>query len=354
MTSLSPVYPQPATPYVPAPTTQQPFQQSASTPYYTVTEQTPVEIRPQPNQPLQLQPLSAYHEVPTTGQLPGAPMTSLSPVYPQPATPYVPAPTTQQPFQQSAQQSASTPYYTVTEQTPVGIRPQPNQPLQLQPLSAYHEVPTTGQLPGAPMTSLSPVYPQPATPYVPAPTTQQPFQQSASTPYYTVTEQTPVEIRPQPNQPLQLQPLSAYHEVPTTGQLPGAPMTSHSPMYPQPATPYVPAPTTQQPFQQSASTPYYTVTEQTPVGIRLQPGQPLQLQPLSAYHEVPTTGQLPGAPMTSHFPVNPYAPQLLVYGQPQPKWQPVYQQPYENQSTISSEPRANYSFSSNTQLSEMP
>ena len=263
---------------------------------------------------------------------------------------HMPALAINQPFQHSVLPLSRT----ATDQPFNEIRPQSEQLLQ-----AYHGMPTARKLPGVVMMPHSSVYySYPQSPRIPAPATQQPFQQSASTPYYTVTEQTPVGIRPQPNQPLQLQPLSAYHEVPTTGQLPGAPMTSLSPVYPQPATPYVPAPTTQQPFQQSAqqsaSTPYYTVTEQTPVEIRPQPNQPLQLQPLSAYHEVPTTGQLPGAPMTSHFPVNPYAPQLLVYGQPQPKWQPVYQQPYENQSTISSEPRANYSFSSNTQLSEMP
>ena len=322
--------------HMPALAINQPFQHPVLSPSCTATNQPSAEIRPQPGQPLQ-----AYHEASTTGQIPGAPMTLHFPMhsYPQPAPPHMPEPTTQQPFQQSV----STPYYTVTEQTPVGIRLQPGQPLQ-----AYHEASTTGQIPGAPMTLHFPMhsYPQPAPPHMPEPTTQQPFQQSVSTPYYTVTEQTPVGIRLQPGQPLQ-----AYHEASTTGQIPGAPMTLHFPMhsYPQPAPPHMPEPTTQQPFQQSVSTPYYTVTEQTPVGIRLQPGQPLQLQPLSAYHEVPTTGQLPGAPMTSHFPVNPYAPQLLVYEQPQPKWQPVYQQPYENQSTISSEPRANHSFSSNTQ-----
>ena len=341
MASHSPVYPypQPTPPYIPSSAINQPFQLSTPALCYTATEQTPAGIKPQSEQPLQV-----YYEVPTDGQLPGATMASHSPVYPypQPTPPYIPASAINQPFQLSAPALC----YTATEQTPVGIRPQSEQPLQ-----AYYEVPTDGQLPEATMVSHSPVYPypQPTPPYIPASAINQPFQLSAPALCYTATEQTPVGIRPQSEQPLQ-----AYYEVPTDGQLPEATMVSHSPVYPQPAPPYIPAPTTQQPFQQSVSTPYYTVTEQTPVGIRPQSDQPLQLQPLSAYHEVPTNGQLPGAPMMSHFPVNPYAPQLLVYEQAQPKWQPVYQQPYENQSTISSEPGANYLFSSNTQLSEVP
>ena len=311
--------------HMPALAINQPFQHSVLPPSRTAT----AEIRPQSEQPLQ-----AYHRMPTARLLPVVvmPHSLMYCSYPQPAPPHMPAPTTQQ--------SVPVPCYTPTDQPTAEIRPQPEQPPQ-----AYHESSTTGQIPGAPMTLHFPMHscPQPTPPHMPASTTQQ----SVPVPCYTPTDQPTAEIRPQPEQPLQ-----AYHESSTTGQIPGAPMTSHFPVYPypQPAPPYMPEPTTQQPFQQSVSTPYYIPIDQPTAEIRPQPGQPLQ-----AYHEALTTGQIPGAPMTSHFPVNPYAPQLPVYGQIQQKWQPVYQQPYESQSTVSPESRVNYSFNSGTQsLSEIP
>ena len=297
MVSHSPVYPypQPAPPYIPASAINQPFQLSAPALCYTATEQPPAGIKPQSEQPLQ-----DYYEVPTDGQLPEATMVSHSPVYPypQPAPPYIPASAINQPFQLSAPALC----YTATEQPPAGIKPQSEQPLQ-----DYYEVPTDGQLPEATMVSHSPVYPypQPAPPYIPASAINQPFQLSAPALCYTATEQPPTEIRPQPEQPLQ-----DYYEVPTDGQLPEATMVSHSPVYPypQPAPPYIPASAINQPFQLSAPALCYTATEQPPTEIRLQPEQPLQLQPLSAYHEVPTAGPIPGTQMILHFPVYSYAP----------------------------------------------
>ena len=214
---------------------------------------------------------------------------------------HMPALAINQPFQHSV----LPPSRTATAET----RAQSERPLQV-----YHGMPTARLLPGIVMMPHSPMYCYyPQSPHMPAPETQQSFQQSVPVPCYTPTDQPTVEIRPQPGQPLQ-----AYHEASTTWQVPGTPMTPHFLMhsYLQPTPSHMPAPTTQQPFQ--------------------------------AYCEVSTTGQPSGAPMTSHFPVNPYAPQLLVYEQIQPKWQAVFRQPHENQPTISSEPGANYSFNSDT------
>ena len=203
--------------YMPAPATatRQPFQQSVPVSCYMATGQSPVEIRPQPEQPLQ-----AYHETPATGQIPGASMMSHFPMhsYLQPAPPHMPALATRQPFQQSVPVSC----YMATGQSPAEIRPQPEQPLQ-----AYHETPATGQIPGASMISHFPMhsYLQPAPPHMPAPATRQPFQQSVPVSCYMATGQSPAEIRPQPEQPLQ-----AYHETPATGQIPGAAMASHFPV----------------------------------------------------------------------------------------------------------------------------